>query len=526
MTMLRPEEPASGSPWSRRADPVGVWPPVVTGLLLLAFYVPMAAQRSAWSDDYPKLVESSSQKLLSDLRPLGALINTVMFGLVDAIGGLVILRLVGVLGVAVFAGALVRYLLSLGVRQVPATLVGLTVGLLPPFYEAAGWATVYKMGWLPALGGWSVLSFMSGREEGRRSLVIVGLVGMVATFLVYPPAAFWGWGLLGIRVALRPVPVRQICREAVEVGCLLIGSAAAASAVALTVSRVLAVQVDSRVSLVSSPNEAIEKFSWFVRYPIGVASRPFQISSPTDLEAVLTGGPVLLVMVLGLIFGQKRGLVSRMVIPALLLLFLVLTMGTHLVVMENQIEWRFMIGLTTTLWVYLVVAVDRMITVGWVRARVRWRPASFTGPPVWLMPLLLLAVLFGAARQAASTVDEVFVQPFQAKERILLEELERFDPAVHDRIVVIDDPSLWPSRQRLGIYSTVSDLAHPWVVDPNLRLLLGEMGHEADHLEIVVVAPGGASDVDGLTLDLRPHARWFRDQVPAADLRRPCWPGC
>jgi hypothetical protein len=104
--------------------------------------------------------------------------------------------------------------------------------------------------------------------------------------------------------------------------------------------------------------------------------------------------------------------------------------------------------------------------------------------------------------------------------------LNGFDPERHTRIVVLNDQSLWPSTRKLGIYSTVSDLAHPWVVVPNIRLLLVEQSFEAGDVQVDVITSEDESEPTDLVVDLRPYAERLRSLMHPSKLRRLCWPEC
>ena len=495
-------------------------------LVLLVLYLPLALQRSAWSDDYPMLFTSASTKHLSDMRPLGGLVNTVMFGLVDDIGDLRFLRLVGVIGIAILAGLLAQVAQSWGMRPIYSALVAVSVGLLPPFHEAVGWATVYKLAWIPVLGGCAGLAFLRGWFENRRRLVTLGFLGTVITFLFYPPAALCSWGLLGIRTAIRPTSVQRMLKESGLLAVLLAGSALVALTIALFINQILDVQTDSRVLLVSTPSEAIAKISWFVRFPIGVAARPFLVSSPTDLQAILTAGPILIAIATGLYLRQNGGTLDRLGATILLLAYPCLTMGAHLIVIENQIEYRYMLGITATVWVYLLIAVHQLLKVTWSNLNSRRQPIRESAIPAWLVTVLMGVVILGAVRNTQANIDQVFFEPFKSKEAYLNQELDHFDPEMHSRIVVVNDQSLWPSTRNLGIYSTISDLAHPWVAVPNIRLLLIERGIGATDLQVAVITPEDELEPDDLIVDLRPYAERLRSLVHPNELRRSCWPEC
>ena len=522
---MQTKEPLQGRRIARIRDKDALFP-LFAGLVLLVLPLPLALQRSAWSDDYPMLFTSASTKHLSDMRPLGGLVNTVMFGLVDDIDDLRFLRLVGVIGFAVFAGLLAQLAQSWGMRPIYSALMAVSVGLLPPFHEAVGWATVYKLAWMPILGGLAGLVFLRGWFENRYRLIALGFLGTVITFLFYPPAALWSWGLLGIRTAIRPTSVRRMLKESGLLAALLASSALAALTIALFVNQILDVQTDSRVLLVSTLSGAITKISWFARFPIGIAARPFLVSSPTDLQAILTAGPVLAVIATGLYLRQKGSTLSRVGATILLLVYPCLAMGMHLIVIESQIEYRYMLGITVTMWVYLLIAAHQLLKAVLDKLSFRLQSTKETTVPVWLITMVMGVVILGAVRNSRTNIDQVFIEPFKSKETYLNQELDRFDPEMHPRIVVLNDQSLWPSTRNLGIYSTVSDLAHPWVAAPNIRLLLIERGFETTDLQVDAITSEDESEPNDLVVDLRPYAERLRSLVHPNKLRRSCWPEC
>jgi hypothetical protein len=126
-----------------------------------------------------------------------------------------------------------------------------------------------------------------------------------------------------------------------------------------------------------------------------------------------------------------------------------------------------------------------------------------------VVALALLGVIGAGTLLARQNIEQVFVRPAQVKEEYLLENLQGFDPSRHRRIVVIDAAGHWPSRQNLGIYSVRTDLAHPWVIDPNIRLLLAERHGYAVAPQIVVVFEPTDLGPHDFLLDLRPLVKHF-----------------
>ena len=175
-------------------------------------------------------------------------------------------------------------------------------------------------------------------------------------------------------------------------------------------------------------------------------------------------------------------------------------MSAHLIARDNQIEYRFMVGIVVLAWIYLVVALEELFS--WT-ANTKSPPSA---SPLLFSYLILLPIVCVATVMAWKNINQVFIQPFEIKERFLVQQLESFDVQQHDTIVVIDPPDIWRSRGNLGIYSTVSDLAHPWVIEPNLRILIAEAhGHGVDP-RIRVLEESVSLEANEFELDLRPLA--------------------
>ena len=67
---------------------------------------------------------------------------------------------------------------------------------------------------------------------------------------------------------------------------------------------------------------------------------------------------------------------------------------------------------------------------------------------------------------------QLFRDPYVAKTHFLSSELMRckMNKTIHSILVV--EPSLpYPSRNRLGVFSTITDLAHGWVTQPNILIV-------------------------------------------------------
>ena len=467
---------------------------------MVAVYAPLAIQRSAWSDDFPEIGDPRRffEINVGDGRPVLGLINWLVFGQIDSIGPLVIPRLLGVLGIACLIMYMARLLQLLEWSPLMALLVACSIGLLPPFHSYAGWAITFSSPWVLLLATWAGVGGLDAIRQRQRPKAVLCFIGLVVAMLTYPPAAMFCWVALGIRfVSLLPPP-----RRAFSNTCIMGLFVAAAGFVSLTTARLVMIffgNTGHRFMFVSSLPEFGRKLLWFSTYPPGVAARPFIISSPDNFEAIVTVGPVLLVILVGLYRRQSGSFWTKLLSLSILIVIPVFAMSAHLIARDNQIEYRFMVSIVVLAWIYLVVALEDMFA--WAA---NTRPLNSTSPLFSF--LILLPIVCLATVMAWKNVNQVFIQPFEVKERFLVQQLESFDVQQHDTIVVINPPDIWRSRGNLGIYSTISDLAHPWVIEPNLRILIADAHGHGVAPRIRVLEESVSLGANEFELDLRPLA--------------------
>ena len=156
-------------------------------------YAPLAGRRSAWSDDFGLLLDHERLLTISvdDGRPILGLINRLVIGSVDTIGGLAIPRLLGVLGIAMLAGYLADRLQRLAWSPWAASLLACSIVLLPPFHQYAGWATVFSYPWLLLLAAWTAEKWADAIDRRLWLRATFAFVGFLMVMLAYQPAAMF-----------------------------------------------------------------------------------------------------------------------------------------------------------------------------------------------------------------------------------------------------------------------------------------------------------------------------------------------
>ncbi len=474
-----------------------VWA-ATAALVPLVVYLPLVIRRYGWSDDIPHLLkQGSADVLVANARPLLALIHRVTFASQD-IDSLTFARLVGVIGISVFAVLTAVILRRWGLSPwFSALLGGLTV-LLPAFQTFAGWAITYTYSWVACVGLLAGEFWVASRRPVCR---VLAMVGLTAGLVVYPPAALVCWSMLAVKTTLLRTPVRAAFCQAIDLAILTVGSSLLAFATAASVAHWQGVEFAQRVGLISSPAEAFSKGVWFLTHPLIVAFRPFMISSPNGLEAVCTGGVLLLATIIGLALRAPGSAADRLLWSALVLAMVCGAFLTNLVTRETWIDFRFLVGLSIGGWLLTVIGIRellRRLVPGLFRLPDQL--PSRIGPAVAIIALLVVA---GLARTAYRNVGEVFVWPSRTTEAEISRQLATFDSAVHQRVLIVNHYSWWPHKPNLGIFSTRSDLSHGWVEKPLVLLLLSEAGHETSGLVVEVSTSAVTTDASTHVVDLR-----------------------
>ena len=355
------------------------------------------------------------------------------------------------------------------------------------------------------LAGYSSLAGVDGILDRRPRLIVAGALGQAASLLFYPPLAMFGWGFVAMRSLVCRLRLQRSLREMAAFGLLL----GAVGTVTLVVGRLAYFLVSAEFvggdRLIDSAPQAIDKIVWFITHPVAVVARPFVIASPGNLEAFATAGPVLVLVAVGLHMRQQGSVVERIGSLTVLGVAAALTMFFHLIASDNQIEYRFMAGLTVVFWVYCVFAVQEYGSIIGIKVEKIWEKGALLIPKMGLV--LLTIVVVGSGWLAYKNVEQVFVEPSRVKELFLIAALEDYDPDSYERIVVINGDGIWPSRENLGVYSTRSDLSHPWVPESNVRQLLRETGRWRSDGIIEVVGAARRVQEGDYVVDLRLLAR-------------------
>jgi Glucosyl transferase GtrII len=466
-------------------------------LLLLAAYSPALTRQYGLSDDYPavakRLVGSTAERdnMLQGGRPTLAVVADLAFGRVRSVAGLRILRLVGVLGIALLACGLERALRRAGLAPAEALLAALAITTTPPFQVLAAWAVTFPYAFAAALAGRALLLADGARAAGpawrRAAEALTAALWLLLVVTLYQPAACFFWVFAAIAL-MRPRATDR-GRRLLAYGAIS-GAAFALGYLVFRASLVAFRQVgtDDRSRLVSDFGG---KLRWFLLSPL---------TDALNLHALLPSRALALAVALVLCVGLWRGAdgrparrASRLLLAAALLPLAYLP---NLVVEESSSSYRTELALTSLVGVFLVLALAGLLG-----------PAGT--PMRRALPLLLGAWAAVGLLSAGVHVERYFAGP-QARERaFILQRLAAADLDRHRSLYVIpalEGRSLAPAlRKEFGMLTA----SLSWAVLPEVSLALREVRPEHASMRMFMTPPGVAPlhPRGSFVLDLRSLGR-------------------
>jgi hypothetical protein len=402
---------------------------------------------TAWSDDYPIMVRQDHDisTPLIDGRPLFALLQFLSFSVVgENPKNLFILRAISLTALFGLFLLLIKYL---GIRSRSEQVI-IALGLcLPSFQWFVYWATIWSWSFPLLL---STIAWMMWKHDRKpRLLPIFMLTGAI---LIYPLNSLLPFALLAVKATYNKTEIRVLWKEFFD--CLkLYGVGICVSVIViLLVFRINATSPSGKVSTIVNLSEIVEKLTWWATRPVTTAFRPFLIDSPSAAIAFFTMIPVVLVVFIGLFRQSLRMNENPFLRIATVMVFAAIPISPLLIVSQNQIDFRL-----TASWNLVIFLIFSFFISSWLNGYRKIR----------LLILSLVTVL--VVIQSNENFLRTFEIPYSQKNTFLISSLQECDPT--DDVIVILPKRSWPSQPLLGNFSTVSDLAHPWVLESNVNII-------------------------------------------------------
>lgn len=423
--------------------------------------LPGSIKKSLWMDDYPFLWGTLSNDpeviefMLSSSRPILAFFTFIISQFSFNFFFYSYLKLIGFMGVAFTYFLIATRWNRLHYQSFMIPIAALAL-CLPTFQTYTFWASAFTYSWAPGL---SIIS-LNLWEQKHNKLRFLAVLIFSMSFLIYPPGAFFCFGLIAVEYWMTKRSTESMARETYSV-CLL-ASIGTSLALIIFYSYLNLLELSS-----SQRNELVRvgdlprKLSWYLSRVILSSLRPFQISSPNIFEAILTLSPMIICFALGIY--KRLQIVSTKFFPHILMLFLPLFISSFhiLVLKENQFEFRFFPG---QMWATFVIASYFFLDI--IKHKLQTRLSrQFLFFVASFISIIVIA-------KTNSVFDEVIKRPFDIKTQYLKNLISECNLKAQNAAIVF---KLLPTKQiflnNLGSYSISLDSHYDWVLRPELNLL-------------------------------------------------------
>jgi hypothetical protein len=342
---------------------------------LVAIYAPCLALRYGYADDYAELsfVSYGAQTLLwndrtLNGRPLQGLWTTSTFEQASVVNALGVLRLLSIVGLALFAWLLAVMLRQASASRRMSVVLPALVILLPAYQLTAAWADLSFAPSIVTLACLAALSLdralLQEVEAGptqrshwrwfrRIGLLLLALLLLVVALATYQPAAMAYWLVAGIALLIRPVTnARTALARFVAFGGVMSVGLLVDYAMTRWLPAVLFPDLPHPVGRAALVTDIAHHLQWFVSTPLVYAFGQLVVS-PNAGVAVGVG----VFAFVGMWLAWRRETLSlRLAKLAIALLLIPLSYIPNLVVAIEWMSVRTLLGLAPLVTLYLAIA--------------------------------------------------------------------------------------------------------------------------------------------------------------------------
>jgi hypothetical protein len=206
-----------------------------------------------------------------------------------------------------------------------------------------------------------------------------------------------------------------------------------------------------------------EKIYWLVSRPLVVSMRFFDISSPSQVNALITTLLVFSILICGFRVQSKELGENVLTRAFLFFLLLFLSITPIAVTWSNQIEFRYIFGPSVAFFIVVIALVLDLI-----KRNEKIRKFVF-------LPFILLTLIIGISSMNNNVSDQ-FIDPFKSKNAFIYSQIVECqnEKPNFKKILIQQASTEFPTRSNIGMLSQTTDLASPWVPIPSVIYVLKE----------------------------------------------------
>jgi hypothetical protein len=239
------------------------------------------------------------------------------------------------------------------------------------------------------------------------------------------------------------------------------------------------------------------KIYWLVSRPVVLSTRFFDISSPSQVNAVFTLFLVLSFLIYGFVIQSKNLKENLFLRVALFFTLILLSITPIIVTWSNQIEFRYILGPSVAFFLATVV-----LTMDVVKRHMNFLK--------YLYPTAILIISILGISNMNNHTNSQFIAPYKSKSSFIQSEILECQKTsqLFEKIIIQEPKNGYPSRNNIGIFSQTTDLASPWVPIPTVKYIL--KSYEFFPKEIVLQAYIDPSGANSCTIDLDKYSQQLK----------------
>jgi hypothetical protein len=338
-------------------------------------------------------------------------------------------------------------------------VTGTAVGFcITPFQMYVHWATCWYFTWVAVFG---ICAYSVYRRKGwlNKAIAIIILAICIST---YPITAYSFVIFYSVIALINEINKREVIKEVITQIWFAIQATIISIFCSLQILRLKNLEPNSRVEFVTIDNIP-EKLLWLITRPMVIGLRPFQVSSPSPFEALLSIIPwIILLTIYALIVNRKVFPIKweSVLLPVLLV---AVSLAPLVVTSDNQFEFRLIPSYSWMVVVFIFILLERV--------RRSLKPIKL---PINLVASTLVII---ALTTTNLTYYNFFLNPYRAKTQFLSEALSKCDNlGTTESVVILRPVNDFPSLLNLGILSQSTDLMSDWVPVANVKVVGESLG--------------------------------------------------
>jgi len=463
-------------------------PYLLISATLFVAYFPNLSQNYAWSDDYPAMIspEDATLHMLKDLRPLHGLIVSIFFGAFNSLSSLWIIRFLGLSILIIIANLSYKFIQESVLNKKLALCLVVVIYQSPPLLFSVYWA----MGTTTMLFS-LILSIFAYRYHLRRRFLL-GFFLLTLSFLIYPLGTWAGLSIFILSNILANTQMKALLAFMKSAVLFTIPSALSAILIGFLVLKLIGEAPNRRTQIQDSYNLS-ESFLWLLTRMIPQSFRPFLVSSPSNITAVIQ--VFILVVILLLALAIKNSLQESIRIFLQLLLVVLFLLLPGFLLGYNQIEPRFFVGTSVVVIGVLLSSIYKLL---FFKDNGGLHPSLKSMSNLLLCLVIVFSVFFNR-----SFFDKHVISVYTETKTFVSGQIEKCDNLSSDTEFFVNERTRpWEGRPYLGMLSQVTDLASPWVPSNAVLVLLPQGIVKGATIQIgKILPPEAASDICIINLD-------------------------